>query len=282
MAKVLFYTTHIITGDMALGGRNDERTTGNVRFCFPLSIREVVGISPADIILCHCLYPSHSSKIQLQGVVLKSDSGVGSIHGWQSSRGEPDPSPAERRHTDPGGVGQSSAEQWLHVGLNQGRRMVPKTTGDAAQRVQILGVCQSLFSISLGSGIGKPMVGSTRHLVFAWETTWCCVGRTAAILSLSWGPCRLNLQAVSSILPCPGSHTELSQGGEQLLCVKHLLFLCTFIIYIAAVTVCSLFQGCLISVNCYLDPESLSLSISYQKGQREVQRLIWNLISSWC
>lgn len=195
------------------------------------SFQEVVGISPADTILCHChcLYPSHSSKIQLQGVVLKSGSGVGSIHGRQSNRGEPDPSPAERRHTEPGGVGQSSAKQWHYVGLNQGSRAVLKTTGDTAQRVQILGVCQLLFSIALGSGIGILMVGIIHHLVFVWETMWCCVGM-AAILSLSWGPCGFNLQGASSILPCPGSHTEL-RWWAAFVCRASSLFVYFYYLY---------------------------------------------------
>lgn len=117
----------------------------------------------------------------------------------------------------------------------------------------------------------------------SWAQGWASHLRgAAAILSLSWGHVYSTYRERPPSCLCPSSHTELSQGGEQLLCVKHLLFSYTSVIYIAAVNVCSLFQGCLLLVNCYLNPQSLPLSISYRKGQGEGEWLIWSLISSWC
>lgn len=168
--------------------------------------------------------------------------------------------------------------QWHHAGVNKQSTAVWKTT---AQMDRVWGAWQSLFFIVLGSGMGKPSAGSSRPLVVVWVSRVVLCGNGRHLVFVP-GPCRLNPQGASTFLPLSWQHTELSHGGEQLLCGKHLLFSYTFVTYIAAVTVCSLFQGCLLSVNCYLNPQSLPLSISYRKGQGEGEWRIWSLISSWC
>lgn len=65
---------------------------------------------------------------------------------------------------------------------------------------------------------------------------------------------------------CPGSHEELCQGGEHLLCVKHLLLLYTSVMDIAAITGHFLVYCCLLSLDCYLSPWSLPLCLSCQRG----------------
>lgn len=86
----------------------------------------------------------------------------------------------------------------------------------------VLGVCPSLFSSVLGRG--NTTGGNSRHREFVLVTTqnW-----TEVVNNFLWG--------------------------------KHLLFLYTFVLKIAAVTVHSLFHWCLFSVNQSLFSETQSL-----------------------
>lgn len=78
-------------------------------------------------------------------------------------------------------------------------------------------------------------------------------------------------------------YMELSQGGEHLLCVKHLLFLYTLKINIAAGFVHFLFCCCLLSVNCYLNAQYLLLSLPHQSRVRgrAVAYLEFNFCLCW-
>lgn len=82
---------------------------------------------------------------------------------------------------------------------------------------------------------------------------------------------------------CPSGHTELSESGEHLLCVKHLLFLYTLKINIAAGFVHFLFCCCLLSVNCYLNAQYLLLSLPHQSRVRgrAVAYLEFNFCLCW-
>lgn len=87
-------------------------------------------------------------------------------------------------------------------------------------------------------------------------------GSSALLPFFQW-PCGATSREHPSSCLCPRGRVALSQGGEHLLSVKHLLFLYTFV---TAVTVCFLFHRCLLPVNHHLNPP---LSHSCWKGQEE-------------
>lgn len=104
------------------------------------------------------------------------------------------------------------------------------------------------LSLSIGWGTGNTSHGST------------------VILPFPQRPCGATSGEHPPSCVCPSGHTELSQGDEHLLYVKHLLFLYTFVINITAVTVHFLFHCCLLSVNHHLNPP---LFHSCWKGRRK-------------
>lgn len=75
---------------------------------------------------------------------------------------------------------------------------------------------------------------------------------------------------------CLSGHAELSQGGECLLCVKHLLSLYTSVISIAAVTVCFFTPLLLVFSKLLSQPRVNPLSLPHQRGTGG------SLIPTWC
>lgn len=94
-------------------------------------------------------------------------------------------------------------------------QMLPSTAvwkmGGVTWTIQLLGVCPSLFSIVLGSGMRNVSCGSlTHHLAFVLGTTWC-VGMVATWSSSGktwsqqhWNGCHLVL--------VPGDHMDMTYG----------------------------------------------------------------------
>lgn len=224
---------YIITGGACFGGKKKESTPGNASFCLPSFIGGDCQDQPCEP---HPLRfpipfpfhwdaaPTHSAEKQHR---------CGNISREWSSRGEPsfswpEPKGAESSHVEQGGAFGSVGATWIWIGRVQcsGKWAVQD------RKYRFFGICPSLFAIVSGPEMGMPAARRTLHLVFVWETIWCC--------------------SQEQLPPyfCPSSHMELSWAVEHLLvCEASFIF-----INIAAITVLFFINFFFLLVNCYLNP----------------------------
>lgn len=237
-----------------LRGRNDECMTRSVKFCLPLSHQGGCWDQPCR----HCPlllpipFPFLQDTAPVSGAEKRSWCGK---YPWATEQQRwPWTQPSWKQTHTAKWSGAEQCEAMAPCGIEPAEHSSPENNRWHSTDGPDTGGVSIIVFHCLGLRVGKTVGGEHPLSCLclgmpsgaAWEQPPSC---------LCPGGCAdsTHRECPPSCL-CPGSHTELRQGGEQLLCAKHLIFPYTFVIYIAAVTVRSLFQGCLLSVNCYLNP----------------------------
>lgn len=112
LAGSLFSTTDIFPGGRGSRGRKKESAPGIALFCVPLSIREVVGISPAGLVLCqHRPSRSRTYKTGTKTWFRKSSTSAGGSHREQRAEGSLGLTQAKRNRAELKGAEPKGAER---------------------------------------------------------------------------------------------------------------------------------------------------------------------------